>query len=366
MNEDQKTASVSADFGDIQETGAVTEGAGAKDDEGLVRIPSRHVVEPAGATRTDEVEHLEEINNTSEIDTLVQATGLATRANRSRDTFLEQLEQLEKLPTCSALQRSTASAPVMVGPEAIRKWAAGKGLVNLLRSLGEAFPHMYLAEEKGEEWVPKDSSEGEVQKAYKRATRYIHPDRLQQQGEDLVHEAQEVLKVLTRAHANYNKGLSVRDDQGNLSEDKLLKRFRTAASADDVVRLLHRFEDVLNGRHLSLLWTSLSRCLRKTAKPERRKWISAKQDDLAILFISTERALPMMDLHTLLGVASSIASCSFAQQPPDEAVVSRALQLIPRVDYLARSLISSGSVSASFLHDFETLMSVAHELVGLV
>ena len=83
------------------------------------------------------------------------------------------------------------------------------GLVPLLRSLEHSWPHLFAlaAARLGDAprpWVPKDETEREVDRAYKKATLYLHPDRLAAARRDLSVriEAEEVLKVLNKRHAD--------------------------------------------------------------------------------------------------------------------------------------------------------------------
>ena len=86
--------------------------------------------------------------------------------------------------------------------QTIQRWAASKQLDVLLRTLDE-FPHIFVtASGKPRPWVPEDSSAESIHKAYKRATTFVHPDRLHGKEPAVIAEAQEILKVLTMAHAN--------------------------------------------------------------------------------------------------------------------------------------------------------------------
>ena len=88
--------------------------------------------------------------------------------------------------------------------KAIRQWSSGKNLVKLLRTLG-VFPDFFGGSEPGAgqcaekpDWFPLDASQVELERGYKRATRYVHPDRLHGRDAAVVDEAQEIMKVLTR------------------------------------------------------------------------------------------------------------------------------------------------------------------------
>eukprot|EP00310_Coccolithus_braarudii_P021312 CAMPEP_0183355120 /NCGR_PEP_ID=MMETSP0164_2-20130417/39228_1 /TAXON_ID=221442 /ORGANISM="Coccolithus pelagicus ssp braarudi, Strain PLY182g" /LENGTH=191 /DNA_ID=CAMNT_0025528141 /DNA_START=138 /DNA_END=710 /DNA_ORIENTATION=+ len=94
-------------------------------------------------------------------------------------------------------------------PHATRWAARTGGLVPMLKSLEESWPHLFAVpagrlREAARPWVPKDDSEREVEKAYKRATYFVHPDRLSGAKRDLsvCVEAEEVLKLLTTAHGD--------------------------------------------------------------------------------------------------------------------------------------------------------------------
>lgn len=87
-----------------------------------------------------------------------------------------------------------------------RCWAEGRGLLALLRSLEADWPHCFAlaAATLGDSrrpWEPRDMSEREASLAYKRATLHLHPDRLAGRDLSVQVEAEEVLKVLTHAHA---------------------------------------------------------------------------------------------------------------------------------------------------------------------
>ena len=94
-------------------------------------------------------------------------------------------------------------------------------LDSMLRDLEDAWPHLFalpaakLTRKDGHAprpWVPADQSEREIERAYKRATVYLHPDRLTGRDVSVCVEAEEVLKVLTRAHAdrtNWQHGLPI-------------------------------------------------------------------------------------------------------------------------------------------------------------
>ena len=75
------------------------------------------------------------------------------------------------------------------------RWATGKGLVALLNTLSPEYDALL----KGAALAPADLSIREVEKSYRKATLLLHPDRNNAQ------EAEEVLKVITRAHADTAK-----------------------------------------------------------------------------------------------------------------------------------------------------------------
>ena len=96
-------------------------------------------------------------------------------------------------------------------------WAARTGgLVPLLRHLEADWPHLFAAaaakldaKQPGapRPWVPVDTSEPSVERAYKRAAFYLHPDRLTaadavSDAFSLKEEAEDLLKVLTKKHAD--------------------------------------------------------------------------------------------------------------------------------------------------------------------
>ena len=76
-----------------------------------------------------------------------------------------------------------------IGPHTVR-WAEGKGLLMQLNSLEQAWPHLFAlpaAALEGKErlWVARDESDAALEKAYKKATLHLHPDRLVSQNRDL-------------------------------------------------------------------------------------------------------------------------------------------------------------------------------------
>lgn len=89
---------------------------------------------------------------------------------------------------------------VKLQAERIKQWASQDRLEELLKSLHE-FPRLFTAE--GRPWEPKNSSSEEVLRAYKRATTFVHPDRLLGRAEEEISEAQEILKVLTMARTKH-------------------------------------------------------------------------------------------------------------------------------------------------------------------
>ena len=76
-----------------------------------------------------------------------------------------------------------------IGPHTVR-WAEGKGLLMQLNSLEQAWPHLFALpaaalEGKERPWVARDESDAALEKAYKKATLHLHPDRLVSQNRDL-------------------------------------------------------------------------------------------------------------------------------------------------------------------------------------
>eukprot|EP00966_Prymnesium_polylepis_P334392 7389764-Prymnesium_polylepis.1 len=86
--------------------------------------------------------------------------------------------------------------------QTMQRWAAGRRLEVLLRTLPTFYPHIFPQTSKARPWEPKDGSTEALNKAYKRATTYVHPDRLHGKPPAVIAEAQEILKVLTMAHAS--------------------------------------------------------------------------------------------------------------------------------------------------------------------
>ena len=87
----------------------------------------------------------------------------------------------------------------------VKAWADGKGIVALLRSLEETYPHVFtlLAPEDDaapRPWVPKDAEKKSVKMAHLRAVRHLHPDRMSQRDLSIKVEAEEVVKVLGAAY----------------------------------------------------------------------------------------------------------------------------------------------------------------------
>ena len=95
-----------------------------------------------------------------------------------------------------------------IGPHTAR-WAEDKGLLMLLNSLESSWPHLFALpaaalEGKDRPWVAKDESDSSLEKAYKKATLHLHPDRLVSQNRDLSVrvEAEEVFKQLQTAYSH--------------------------------------------------------------------------------------------------------------------------------------------------------------------
>jgi len=90
----------------------------------------------------------------------------------------------------------------------VSAWAKGKGLVLLLRELRSTWPHVFaehlhaLPPGAPPPWEPDGDSERAISKAYKRASLLLHPDRQAKQNGTLRMEAEELLKVITLAHAD--------------------------------------------------------------------------------------------------------------------------------------------------------------------
>ena len=97
-------------------------------------------------------------------------------------------------------------------------WSQGRGLVALLNSLEVTWPHTFARAAARERvthptrmpWEPADEGERAILQAYKRATLHLHPDRLSRRDLSVRVEAEEVLKVLTRAHADRDAWLDKR------------------------------------------------------------------------------------------------------------------------------------------------------------
>ena len=85
----------------------------------------------------------------------------------------------------------------------MQQWAAPKQLNVLLRTLDEFFPHIFVSP-AGETrpWAPGDDAAESITRAYKRATKFVHPDLARGKEPAVIAEAQEILKVLTNARAN--------------------------------------------------------------------------------------------------------------------------------------------------------------------
>ena len=88
------------------------------------------------------------------------------------------------------------------------EWGNGKSLHSLLCTLEPAWPHLLalagakLGDGAARPWVPAEPKEGAIDKAYKKATLHLHPDRVSKRDLSVRVEAEEVLKVLTLAHAD--------------------------------------------------------------------------------------------------------------------------------------------------------------------
>ena len=87
-------------------------------------------------------------------------------------------------------------------------WAAGRGLIPLLRLLESEVPHALgpacksLDANAPRPWVPEDSSERQVGLAFRRASRHLHPDRTSTRDFSVRIEAEEYLKILSAAFDN--------------------------------------------------------------------------------------------------------------------------------------------------------------------
>ena len=81
-------------------------------------------------------------------------------------------------------------------------------LHSLLCTLESSWPHLLalagakLGDGAARPWVPAEPKEGAIDKAYKKATLHLHPDRVSKRDLSVRVEAEEVLKVLTLAHAD--------------------------------------------------------------------------------------------------------------------------------------------------------------------
>lgn len=134
-------------------------------------------------------------------------TGYRRGKRKTRDMFSFGYLKMEDADQHKADQHKAWLVAAMQ-PRANRWGVARGGLVALLASLEEEWPHVFAvpAGMLGPEprpWVPCDTSEREVLKAYKRALLILHPDRIASARRDLsvVVEAEAVLKVLSEAHA---------------------------------------------------------------------------------------------------------------------------------------------------------------------
>lgn len=122
----------------------------------------------------------------------------------------------------------------------VQRWAGDRGLVALLHSL-EDWPHTFALPAAAIEadgrrpWEPRGTSEREITLAYRRATLHLHPDRLSAANRDLSVrvEAEEVLKVLTHAHASKDSWLDAGTSSG-CGVDLDATSAARAPSGDDV------------------------------------------------------------------------------------------------------------------------------------
>ena len=84
-------------------------------------------------------------------------------------------------------------------------WSADRGLVTLLQALEAELPHAMgpackaLEPDAPRPWVPEDNSERKVGLAFRRASRFLHPDRTSVRDLSIRIEAEEYLKVLSAA-----------------------------------------------------------------------------------------------------------------------------------------------------------------------
>ena len=92
----------------------------------------------------------------------------------------------------------------------VSNWAQNRGLLALLTNLESvSWPHIFAvpeykarSAEKTLPWVPLDFTDKSITAAYKKATLQLHPDRLRDRDMSIRVEAEEILKVLTLAHAD--------------------------------------------------------------------------------------------------------------------------------------------------------------------
>ena len=83
------------------------------------------------------------------------------------------------------------------------RWAEGKGLVALLKTLHPKYVHLVVPKQDGSRpWEPASLAIKDINLAYKRAATILHPDRHLDRDAAFRSEAEDVLKHLTKAHAS--------------------------------------------------------------------------------------------------------------------------------------------------------------------
>jgi hypothetical protein len=89
------------------------------------------------------------------------------------------------------------------------RWAEGKGLVALLKTLHPKYVHLVVPKQDGSRpWEPASLAIKDINLAYKRAATILHPDRHLDRDWFFRSEAEDVLKHLTKAHASASSWLA--------------------------------------------------------------------------------------------------------------------------------------------------------------
>ena len=219
------------------------------------------------------------------------------------------------------------------------------GLAALLSSLARRCPRIFDGS-TDTDWIPRSSSESDIHRAYKRAVRYLHPDRLVGRSSSLVDEAQELLKTLTRAHAEYNECCDSDLEVGGVTAPSaalLNDSIRSVADPSELCSLLKQHTDDLDADHYTLAWAQLGRMMLCMTATERQRSIHQHQLELMAICRHSEGILGELGLRSLQIMAAGLARCGFAehlhrhQQQDHSPVLLQVTQLIQRISQCAEA-----------------------------